>query len=297
MKLIPPLEITDAVLQSSTVPETVALWAAGSTYTKGMLARREQTHRVYESLVDGNTGNVPETSLTGTPPKWGDVGSTNRWRMLRTDSNVQTEVAGPLSVVLKPGRRIGALGIVRLQADHIDVSTSDGFSFSESLRGRTVRRWSDYFWSPIQYRGSVLLLNLPRSTNATVTVTLTRQSGPVKSGPMVLGMPVDLGVTQQGARVGSRDFSTSSRNFAGDATLLPRKDIPRTTQNTILDPAQADAVRIALRAQRARVGLYTGLEDTGHPYFDSLAVLGIATNWELNLDPTLTTLNIDLEGF
>ena len=80
MKVIPPVDITDALLVGSTVPELDAtatgdglgatIWAPGTTYAAGARVVRLQTHRVYESVDNGNLGNVPENTLGTTPAKW-----------------------------------------------------------------------------------------------------------------------------------------------------------------------------------------------------------------------------------
>jgi hypothetical protein len=63
MQVIPPLEITDSILTSSTVPEEVAAtYAGGTTYAEGDLAGAAPVYgspqTVWRSLQNGNTGNA-----------------------------------------------------------------------------------------------------------------------------------------------------------------------------------------------------------------------------------------------
>lgn len=63
MQVIPPIEITDSMLTSSTVPEAVApTYSAGTTYAQGDLAGAApvtgQAQIVWRSLQNANTGNA-----------------------------------------------------------------------------------------------------------------------------------------------------------------------------------------------------------------------------------------------
>ena len=69
MRVIRPVIITDAMLISSTVAEPdvapdaaadPAAYSAGTTYALADRASLAATHRIYESLQAGNTGNSPE---------------------------------------------------------------------------------------------------------------------------------------------------------------------------------------------------------------------------------------------
>lgn len=68
MIVIPPLEITAGRLTSSTVLETIpAVYAGGTTYALGAtcsVAGTAGAYTIYESLQNGNTGNVPASSPT-----------------------------------------------------------------------------------------------------------------------------------------------------------------------------------------------------------------------------------------
>lgn len=68
MRVIPPLEITAALLTSSTLVETTpAAYNAGTAYAVGDLVYRGtvgQALTVYRSLQNANTGNTPESEPT-----------------------------------------------------------------------------------------------------------------------------------------------------------------------------------------------------------------------------------------
>lgn len=74
-RIVPPVTVVDALLTSSTVPETtVTVWSAGSTYAAGDIrgvAGAHNSQAVYESLAGSNTNHAPASS-----PTW--------WKLLGT---------------------------------------------------------------------------------------------------------------------------------------------------------------------------------------------------------------------
>lgn len=75
MKLVRPLTVTDAVLTGSNVYETVpSAYNGGTTYALGAIVSvsgANNSHKVYQSLEAGNTGNAPASS----PTKWREKGT------------------------------------------------------------------------------------------------------------------------------------------------------------------------------------------------------------------------------
>jgi hypothetical protein len=78
MRVVPPLEITDARLTNTTVPDDYTLWlggAFGATYSIGQrvgITKPLGVVDVYESQLSGNFNNPPATS----PTWWKLIGST-----------------------------------------------------------------------------------------------------------------------------------------------------------------------------------------------------------------------------
>jgi hypothetical protein len=77
MDIIRPVVVTDAVLDSSNVPENdYAEWDVATAYTVGNRVILLSTHRIYEA-VGSSTGVNPATD-DGT--NWLNIGATNRWK-------------------------------------------------------------------------------------------------------------------------------------------------------------------------------------------------------------------------
>lgn len=82
MKVIPPLEITNARLTSSTVPEvptSSGAWSSGTSYPAGSVVSRTTTNSIYRALVSHSASSItPESSILTSNPVWVEIGS-NEW--------------------------------------------------------------------------------------------------------------------------------------------------------------------------------------------------------------------------
>lgn len=312
MKVIIPVEFTDAKLLSSTVPEPdptatgdgvgAAVWAPSTTYDAGDLVTRPN-HRVYQSVDNGNIGNVPENTLATTPPRWLDLGNTNRWRMLRTNGSRPTSSPSPLVVEVVPGRRVLTLAIPNVRADWIKVEQYDSndvlaFEYEQDLTTFDPIDWYEYFYGEFEALNTVLVNGLLPISDGRVVVTITRATGNVEAGALVLGTEVPLGSVEAGAKVGALDFSKVERDAFGNALLLPRRVVPTTSQRLLVEAGAVDRIIRTLNELRARVALWSGIDEPGHPYFQSLVVLGLVRRWDFSHDEyDLTYLTLDIEGF
>lgn len=302
MKVIPPLSIEDGMIVDDTVVETDAydgpLWLVGTSYAVGVKVRRPN-HHSYESAAASNVGNVPEDTTGTIPPKWIDLGYTNPWRMLRTDHNQQTQAPSPIVTTVELGQRISAIGVTGLEADRIRVTTSDGYdSGYRSTRYRDTHTWFQYFKGDFMFREGTVFLNIPPTTDSTITVTIERDTGDVLVGAIFFGTSRTLGKLRDGATIGQRDFSNIDRNTFGDfVSLTPGKSIAEVSGSTAFDDSLDNSVRSTLKSQRGKVALYIGIEDPSDVRYDGLAVAGIVPDWKITPGHGTATLDFSLEGF
>lgn len=257
-----------------------------------------QVHRVFQSLVASNTGNYP--TLAASSDKWLDIGPTNRWAMFDLLRNTATTVASPLTVVLAPGRRVDAIGLVGLVADEVTVSVSvlgsPVYSVTKSLRTRVVLNWRDYFFAPFTSASSLALFDLPPYTNGVITVTITRTSGPVSCGGLVLGTAVYLGATQYDAVDDALNFSRIERDDFGNSSLTPRRTVPKTNQTVWCDKANVNRARDLRDSLNAVPALWSGLDDPTDGYFEAVLILGIYKQFSISLaHPEHAIISLELE--
>lgn len=293
MIVIAPTTITDALLTSSTAPETDhAAYAAGTTYALGDRVIRTSTHRIYESLSAGNIGNTPETS----PTKWLDVAPTNRWAMFDSVVGTVTTLASPLTVVLAPGA-INAIALLELVGTSVTVSMTSGgptvYSRTISLEGSAPGDYYEYFFDPFVQRTSVVLTDLPPYANGIVTVSLTG-SGSVGMGLLSVGLQTYLGGAQYGATAGITDYSLKTTDAFGNTTLTRRSYAKRTSVKLWLDKVTVNRVYRKLAELRATPCVWVGTEDAD---LDPLTVFGFFKDFQLEIAyHTLALCTLEIEG-
>lgn len=256
-----------------------------------------QIHRAYVSQVGSNSGNPPAID-DGT--KWLDVGPTNRWAMFDLLRNTGTVAASPLTVVLTPGERVDSLALVGVVADEVTITVEvDGspvYTVTQSLSRRTTTSWYEYFFGDFLYQGAFAKFDLPPYTNGEITVTLTRATGNVTCGGLLIGRSVYLGQTEQPAEDDALNFSVISRDDYGSSVLVPRRSVPKTNQRVLCDKAAVNKARTLRDQLNAKPALWSGLDDSGDDYFEAVLILGIYKRFTISLDyPDHAIINLELE--
>lgn len=254
-------------------------------------------HRTYQSVINGNMGNPP---ALGDTTRWLDIGPTNRWAMFDLLRNTGTTVASPLTVVLTPGQRIDSIGLVGLVADSvvIDVSVSGASVYNKTINllNRLTVGWYSYFFGAFRYRKEAALFDLPPYTNAVITITITRASGNVTCGGVVIGKNVYLGATLHTAEREGLNFSKIVRDDYGTATLQPKRSVPRTVQNIRCKKAMVPTVLALIDTLNAVPALWSGIDDQASGYFPALLILGVYKKLSINMDqPNDAIISLELE--
>ena len=262
----------------------------------GVHTATAQVHRRYESMAATNTGNPPAVD-NGT--KWLDVGPTNRWAMLDLLRNTGTVGSSPMVTVLTPGQRVDAIAAVGIVADSITVavaSASGSYSHTESLSTRASTGWFRYFFGKFTYRSASARFDLPPWSDAVITVTLTRATGDVTLGGLLIGQAIFLGNTQFSAVSDVLNFSKVDRDEFGNSILVRRRTAPITSQQLWCDKSNANNAIAVREALNAEVALWSGLDDPTDGYFEPLLILGYYRHFGISLDqPDVAQIVLELE--
>lgn len=302
MRVIVPVTPT---LVSSTVPEPdagEAVYSAGTTYGLGATVISTTTHRVCESLQAGNVGHAlpvpPETETDW----WVEVGVTNRWASLDSARNTQSVGASPMVVVIAPGTRINSIAVMGMEADTLRIEMLNGgavvYDKSFDLKLRRVRDGYEYCFKPFGLQPSVLQFDLPPFYSAQVRLTLTRSTGTVKLGSVVVGNYIYLGALEKGAENDALNFSTINRDLYGTATLVARRSLPVTTQVCVIEKQYVTDLLDARVRLNAVPAVWSGMDDKGSDdWFEAFLILGVYKQFKINSQYSAThalvTLNLE----
>lgn len=302
MRVLPPLTITPAMLTSTTVAEPSSgeqVWDSGETYAVDEEVISTTLHWTWASITGGSNKALPSAAGESND-NWLSVGPTNRWKMFDLLRNTASVGASPMTVVLTPGRRVDALGLVGVVADEVEVTVERGgstiYTYSQAMLTRNTLGYLDYFTGSFRQVQGLGVWNLPLSSDAVITVTLTRASGDVTLGGLLIGRQEYLGEAELGAESDARNFSSIERDFAGTAELIQRRSIPTTSQRVLVDKARLNRIREVRDELNAVPALWSWLDDVTDDYFEAGFLLGVYTRWRINAEhPNHAMQQIDVE--
>lgn len=269
-----------------------------TTYASGSIVTvvTANSHRLHQSIQGSNLGK-PVTD----PLWWYDYGVTNRWAAFDLLRNTKAIRASPMVFTVKPGLRTNSLFITGMLADSVRIEIITGVStviydMTINLSTRNTVSWLTYYTGQFYTRESVIRFDLPMFTDAQYRITLLRSSGNVELGGFGVGVAEDLGRAQWQASSDSKNFSTVERTMQGDATMIPRRRIPKTSQTTHIPKTLVPRILKVREDLDARPAYWAGLVDDTNPYFKALEILGFYTKFVVSVDNVdEATLQIDLE--
>jgi hypothetical protein len=269
MKYISPINITSAKLNSSTADaDSVAAWAATTTYTSGVEARGSD--RIYKSLQSSNL-NHPLTDAAW----WQDVRAINKMAMFDTDVSSQTFGANGLVVELltSPVDVCDSLALINVSASSIKLEVISGnevvHSETISLIGSVVSDWYEYFFRPFDV-GSSAVFNFAPARGETLKITF--YGSQVKVGFCVAGLTRTVGVTRLGGSKDLVDYSKTSADEFGSWSLTRRNFASNGSFQCEVYRDAASSVFNDLAAVRGIPTLWTGVEDD--PFTVIFGILG-----------------------
>lgn len=294
MRIIKPIDITEALLVSSSVAEDdYAAWSAATAFALG--DRCIRAHRIYEALI-ANT-NVDPAGTATDPLTWLDLGATNRWRMFDDRIGSRTEQAGSIAVALQPGAVINALALFNLQgrsATVVMTDPTDGEVYRRevSLVDAGVGGWYDYFFAPIGRRTDVVLLDLPAYGTAELSVTIDHAGDTAACGHMVVGAQAQIGVALYGTGVGITDYSKKDIDGFGNPVVVERAFSKRAEFDIYLDTPQVGAVQRLLANIRARPVVWIG-----NASYEATVLFGFFKDFSISISgPVVSDGTITVEG-
>lgn len=299
--VLQPVGITDAMLISSTVTENdYAVWSNATTYSIGQRCISTTTHRIYESMANSNLAKDPTdiNNRAGTTVWWQDIGPTNKWAMFDTEVSTQTEVASPLTVVIRPGFFnsfwLGAIDAEQLVAVVKDAPGGNViFSYSGALEGSEPADYYEYCFERFKPLMDFLASGIDQYNNAELSITLTKASGTVKLGILALGDLRPLGKTQYGAKAKPKTYSYIAVDEYGKTKIKRRKAAKDMTLSAYLKLEEANSVLDLITSLLDVPCVWVG---TGLQEYSGLRAFGLGSGELTYLKTKEVLLTVDVQG-
>lgn len=296
LSVIKPIVVTPEMLVDTNVPEEdYPEWGPGDSFDTGGRVIVEAEHNVYQSLVDGNIGNVPVNS----PTKWQLVGSTNRWKPFDQKITSQVEQPSLITYQLKPGQTITSLAILNLRAaTKLTVRMVDPDYGEVKLKVVNLSRipvssgWWAWFFGERRAPTQAIINGLPTYPNADLFIDI-EGGDTLAVGVILIGRlrTFSMGV-KRGVRLGINDFSRKERNPFGDTFLLERPFSRRINFSMMLKKRGVDSLDRFLTDVRAVLCLWVVSSR-----FESSIAYGFYKSFEILLNYyDYADCDIDIEG-
>lgn len=296
--VIRPLEITPEILVDSNIPETdYPAWSADSTYGDGDRVVVVSRHKVYQSLGPDNKGNDPTANAK--PPKWIEVGPTNRWRPFDRSVSSQAAQAGSMTWRFRLDQAVNALALINTRGGtYVSVSMEDpiaGEVYARNLNLSGVPMyagWWAWFYEKRTPATQVILRDLPSYPKADIVLVL-HGSDELAVGAILLGRQREFSIgVRSGVRVGIQDYSRKERNEFGDVVLAERAFAKRCSLSMLLQSHDVDPLQQFLASVRAVPCLWLVSER-----FESTTIYGFYKSFETALQYfDYADCDLDLEG-
>lgn len=286
MRAIPPIKIEPAKVTSNVAepaPGETA-WVSG-TFAVGDKRIVVATHRTYSCITPGASAVSPELD----PARWEDIGATLKYAMFEGGRDTPTVRSTSMTVGVTPNVRFDSCAVMGAEGELLELVLTVGASVVWTsgvvdLRLRKTKRWYEYFFGAFSFSGNKVFFNLPPYSGATLTMTLSRASGDVKCGALVVGTSVYLGKIITQARSDAINFSEVKRDTFSGAKLIERPQKPGTTQTLVAEASAIESVRALRALGNAKIIVWSGLDDHDYnPYFEALLINGFYKEFAIGM--------------
>ncbi|TNJ39257.1 hypothetical protein [Phaeobacter sp. B1627] len=243
--IVAPMAVTEAELVASNIAEEDhPVWDAGATYAKGALVISTASHRIYESIVDGNTGADPTTDDGSA---WLEVGVTNRWRAFdQRRSNVALR-ADLITYSVVPSQDCDAIALFGLTAGSVRIEVWDGATsiYDETFvmvdKGNVVSAYT-WFFGGVIYARQKVLGGFPGYIGHRIDISIEARGAVAQVGHIVLGRNHLLGRVLNLPRVQFVSHSRKGYDDFGNEILVKRGSTRKVDLSLLVPTHQAPRI-------------------------------------------------------
>lgn len=279
--MIEPVQITDAMVVSCTVPDVSndeVAWVAEEVYAIGEIVARPTAHKRYKRLSDGASTAPPESDSAN----WLDIGPTNRWGQFDRKIGTKTSTsANSLTTVLSNLGSIEGLCLMDVFGQQVEVTMCETVGGQVVLPTRVIDLdasvvESVYDWMYGEYiqRETVVMIDLPgQYPSAEITVTVRGSSG-VAVGVLAIGRVYGLGATEQSDQTGSgiTNFGKVLDDGFGNRDWIDGEWSDRVTLPLINNTVNFSRLKRHLAKLRSKPCVYIG---SMLPEYEALVCYGV----------------------
>lgn len=288
VKAFIPIDITDSMLISSSIAEpdqNEPLWVVPGIYNESNLVSVIDTdsHLVYASLQNANSGNDPKTS-----PTWWILKSyTNRHRMFEWNKGKTSVGSSPMFATLRPGRRINAITLEGIKAATAEIIVQDGIGgpvvppiINKNLLNRHAITPYQFGFAPWIYDKVLSTFDVPPVADPVITMILTDPSGICGLSRFAVGIAFDLGEIEWDSALEDENNSSVIRNEFGEAEFNPEPDIPVLESEIELDANRVNMARQFKADANGKVVVFSGMESISY-YREMHTIVGFFRRFKL----------------
>ncbi len=295
MQILKPITLTtnDVAFTNAVTTSTNSAWVATNTYTPGQQAYVGMVMYQVTTNVT-NTTNNPTTSAD-----WTVVGYIDPYKCFDGKVGTLTVTSGTNSTLIfetDTTQLINGAAFLNLDAGQLSLTVTDSiegevYSHTESLL-EDIDNWYQYFFYEYEQKTDVILDDLPTYPGAVIHLELSRTTGTVSVGEIVLGKIRELGATQFGASAGIQDYSRKTTDADGNSVIEERPFSKRASFDLQIDAEEFDSVYRFLSSIRATPCVFIGDATKS-----SLIVYGFARSFnQVFSTPVLTACSLSVEG-
>jgi hypothetical protein len=304
MRAFIPAEITTAHLVDSSIPVfdvDEPQYVDTKVYDQGEIVTDATgvIPKIYESLVANNQGNDPALS----PTKWIEKSYSNRFRMFYFRHGHISIGASPLTVTIRPRKRIDAVMLGGLVANNVSVQVNDGVGgdviFSEQKNLLTRYPTNPYEWFFVESEQTRLYdtFDIPVSPDPVITITLTSNDGICQIEYFATGQSVFLGDEEWDGEAEDQSFTNIEYDQFGTLTeLSPVEGVPEVRLELALPASHINRVNQFKRLANRRVVAWAGMRAI-EAYQESFSLFGVYQDFNLTAaNHKEATFSISIKG-
>ena len=251
-KMIPIVAVTDAILTSSTVPETdYSAWSSGTTYA--LDAYVIKGHKIWISTQGSNLNHDPETD-DGT--WWSEGLATNQWKPFDGYLQDQASQAEAMTWTFTPAQIVSGIALFNMDAQSVTITQTDpadGVVYNQTIdlteASSVFDAWS-YFFSPIVTRSNLCLTDLAPYASAVLSVTITNTGGTAKIGQIAFGLVAEIGETTDQVPIGIDDYTRLNEDTFGRTSPVVRGYARTASPIISVDTSRVRYLERIIAAQR-----------------------------------------------